>query len=424
MERKIFQFLQHWKNEDFRKPLVIYGSKQVGKTYTALKFGEFNYKNTIYIDITNNYEFVLCLKKEKTIDAMINLVGNYAKDVVLKNETLIILDNVNDIDIVNSIKTFGKFKNDYHIIIITSLKENLSKFKGVELQFKAMMPMDFEEYLIAIGKSELLDFIKLSFKNNTKMPFHSLAMEYFDNFVVTGGMPEAVYSSLNDGNLLILNSIFDKILDSYKKEMASQDNLIDITRSYEVYDSIHLQLEKSNKKFQYGLIKDGGRSKEYEKSINFLHNNGFIYKCYKLLDVKSPLVSFKDKDNFKVYFNDSGLLYKRMHLNRKIFDSNFNFKWILYENSVAISLINNGYTLQYYQSDGKAFIDFVIQTRTGNIVPIELVPHVKNKSKALPLFIEKYGIKEAIRVTQDNFCVKKGIRYIPFYATFCLNEII
>ena len=113
-----------------------------------------------------------------------------------------------------------------------------------------------------------------------------------------------------------------------------------------------------------------------------------------------------------------------MHLNRNIFDSNFDLKWVLYENSVAIALINSGYTLQYYQSEGKAFIDFVIQTRVGNIVPIELVPHVKNKSKALPLFVEKYGVKEAIRITQDNFCVRKGIRYIPFYATFCLNEII
>mgnify|MGYP005767413629 CR=1 FL=1 len=424
MERKIFQFLLHWKNEELRKPLVIYGSKQVGKTYAVLKFGETNYKNTIYIDVSNNIKFILTLKKEKTIDAMISLIEKYTCNKVLKNETLIVLDNVNDIDLVNSIKTFGKFKNDYHIIIITSLKENLSKFKGVELQFKAMMPMDFEEYLIAIGKNELLDFIKLSFKNNTKMPFHSLAMEYFDNFIVTGGMPEAVYLSLNDKNTLLLNSIFDKILDSYKKEMALQDNLIDITRSYEVYDSIHLQLEKSNKKFQYGLIKDGGRSKEYEKALNFLHNNGFIYKCYKLLDIKSPLISYKDKDNFKVYLNDCGLLYKKMHLNRSIFDSNFDLKWVLYENSVAIALINSGYTLQYYQSEGKAFIDFVIQTRVGNIVPIELVPHVKNKSKALPLFVEKYGVKEAIRITQDNFCVRKGIRYIPFYATFCLNEII
>ena len=424
MERKIVSFLEHWKNDASRKPLVVYGSKQVGKTYTILKFGENFYSNVVYIDAWNNEALMKGLKKEKTIDSIINMLRNISMENIEKSNTLVVIDNVNNVDIVNSIKTFGKFKNDYHIILITSLKENLSKFKGVELQFKSMFPMDFEEYLNAVGKAELIDFIKTSFKNNTKMPFHSLAMEYFDNYIITGGMPEAVHLAVNDKNILLLNSIYDKIFDCYKKELGLQDNLIDITRSNEVYDSVALQLQKSNKKFQYGLIKDGGRSKEYENSLNFLHNNGFIYKCYKLLDVKSPLISFKDKDNFKVYFNDTGLLYKKMHLNKTMFMSNDDFKSILYENSVAIALINCGYSLQYYQSSGKAEVDFVIQTRTGNIVPIELVPYSKTKSKSLAQFCNKYSIRDAIRVTQDNFCIKRGVRYIPVYASFCLSELI
>lgn len=424
MERKILKFLNHWKNDDNRKPLVVYGSKQVGKTYTILKFGESEYKNVVYIDSSNNDYLVSGLKKEKTIDMIISKIKEITMEEIEKNDTLIVIDNVNNVDIVNSIKTFGKFKNDYHVILITSLKENLSKFKGVELQFKSMFPMDFEEYLSAIGKDELIDFIKSSFKNNSKMPFHSVAMEYYDNYICTGGMPEAVYLAVNDKNTLLLNSIFDKIFDSYKKEMNLQDNLIDITRSQEVYDSVPLQLQKSNKKFQYGLIKDGGRSKEYENALNFLHNNGFIYKCYKLAEVKSPLISYKDKDNFKVYLNDTGLLYKKMHLNANIIFNNPDFKSILYENSVAISLINCGYSLQYYQSSGKAEVDFVIQTRTGNIIPIELVPFSKTKSKALSQFCSKYSVKDAIRVTQDNFCVKRGVRYIPLYAAFCLNDMV
>lgn len=424
MERKVLKFLKYWKNEDNRKPLVVYGSKQVGKTYTVLKFGEEEYSNVVYIDANDNDTLVSGLKKEKTMDSIISLFKSYSGEDIIKNETLVVIDNVNNVDIVNSIKTFGKFKNDYHIILITSLKENLSKFKGEELQFKSVFPMDFEEYLVAIGKSELIDFIRLSFKNNSKMPFHSVAMEYYNNYIITGGMPEAVNLSINDSNILLINSVFDKIIDSYRKEMALQDNLIDITRCYEVYDSIPLQLQKSNKKFQYGLIKDGGRSKEYESALTFLHNNGFIYKCYKLKDIKSPLSTFKDKDNFKVYLNDSGLLYKKMHLNKTKFDSCFELKEILYENSIALALINSGYNLQYYQSEGKAFIDFVIQTRTGNIIPIEFVPFNKTKSKALALFMDKYKIKDGIRITQDNFCFKKGIRYIPIYATFCLNEMV
>lgn len=424
MERKILKFLDHWKNDDNRKPLVVYGSKQVGKTYTVLKFGEENYNNVVYIDSDNNEQLVSGLKKEKTMDSIISKLKEITGEVIEKNRTLIVIDNVNSVDIVNTIKTFGKFKNEYHVILITSLKENLSRFKGVELQFKSLMPMDFEEYLVAIGKEDLVDFIRVSFKNNSKMPFHSIAMEYFDNYICTGGMPEAVSVSINDGNLLLLNSVFDKIFDGYKKEMGLQENLIDITRSFEVYDSISQQLQKSNKKFQYGLIKDGGRSKEYENSLNFLHNNGFIYKCYKLNEVKSPLSACKDKDNFRVYMNDTGLLYKKMHLNRTMLDNLPELKSILYENSVAVSLINCGYSLQYYQSLGKAIVDFVIQTRTGSIVPIELVPLNKTKSKSLSQFTSKYEVKESIRITQDNFCVKKGVRYIPVYATFCLSDLV
>lgn len=423
MERKIVTFLKKWKNDENRKPLLVYGSKQVGKTYTVIDFGEKEYGNVVYLD-GNNEEFLInSLKKEKTIESIISKLREITNEEIVKNDTLIVFDNLNSVEVVNTIKTFGKFKNEYHIIMITSLRDNLSKFKGVELQFKSLLPMDFEEFLIAMGKEELVDFIKNAYKNNVKLPFHSVAMEYFDLYITTGGMPEAVNLAINSKNTLLINSVFDKIIDTYKKEMGTQQNLIDIVRSQEVYDSIPLQLQKSNKKFQYGLIKEGGRSKEYETALSFLHNNGLIYKCYKLNEVKSPLSACKDKDNFKVYMNDTGLLYKKMYLNFSLFSTDV-YKNILYENSVAISLINSGYSLQYYQSDGKAEVDFIVQTRSGSIIPIEIVPRSKTRSKALSVFMNNYGIKDAIRITQDNFCVKKGIRYIPVYATFCLSEMI
>ena len=424
MERKIDKFLEKWQFDVNRKPLVVYGSKQVGKTYTVLKFGENNYRHTIYFDANDNKVLMEGLKKQNTIDGIISFLSELSHQEILKNESLVVIDNVNDVEIVNTIKTLGKFKNEYHVILITSLKDNLSKFKGVDLQFKSMLPMDFEEFLIAMGKEELVEFIRSSFKNNTKMPFHKVAMDFFNQYMLTGGMPEAVDLSIRESNTLLTNSIFDKIIDSYKKEMSLQENLIDITRSNEVYNSISEQLSKSNKKFQYGLIKDGGRSKEYENALTFLHNNGFIYKCYKLTDIKSPISNFKDKDNFKVYMNDTGLLYKKLKMNKVIFDNDDQQKLILYENSVAISLISCGFSLFYYQSDGKAYIDFVIQTRTGNIIPIELVPFNKTKSKALSVYMNKFKPNEAIRVTQDNFCIKKGVRYIPLYATFCFGDLV
>ena len=256
------------------------------------------------------------------------------------------------------------------------------------------------------------------------MPFHSLALEYFDDFLMTGGMPEAVELSIKQRNKLLLNSVYDKIIDAYKKEISTLDNLIDITRSIEVLDSVPFQLQKPNKKFQYGLIKTGGRSKDYEKSINFLYNNGFVYRSNKISTVKSPLSSCKDVDNFKLYYNDTGLLFSRMYLNKNKFLSSNKARYTILENMIAITLMNEGYNLYYYQSEGKAEVNFVVQTRVGRVIPIEIVNKDMSKAKSLTLFMNKFDIKEAIRITDDNFSFKKGVKYIPAYALFCLKDII
>ncbi len=423
MERKITSYLLKWRKDTNRRPLLIYGSKQIGKTYSVLEFGKKEYKNVVYFNTENNEELLKVVKKEKTIDRIILNLQMLSNESILTNDTLIVLDNVNEVDLVNAIKLFGKTPNDYHIIMITSLRENLLKFKGEELQYRQMNGVDFEEYLTATGNGHLIDFIKTSFKNNTSMPFHTLAMEYYDEYLMTGGMPEAIEMSIREkDNKLLINSVFNKIMDTYKKEISELSNLIDITRSLDVLSSIPYQLQKQNRKFQYGLIRSGSRSKDYEKAITYLHNNGFIYKCYKVTQVKSPLSSCKDKESFKVYMNDTGILYSMMHLNRTKFLTDDKSKNIIYENSIAINLINAGHNLYYYQSEGKAEVSFVIQTRNGKIIPIELVNKNVSKSKSLTLFMNKFDIKEAIRITDENFSIKKGIKYIPIYALFCLNE--
>ncbi len=423
MERKINTYLLKWKKDISKKVLVIYGNKQVGKTYSVLKFGETEYKNVVYFNADNNIELLKALKKENTVEKMIMQLSLLANESILTNDTLVVIDNVNNVEIVNAMKNFGKVQElNYHIILITSMRENLLKFKCEELQFKAMNEVDFEEYLMAINNKQLIDFIKTSYKNNSPMPFHNVAMDYYDEYLMTGGLPEAVEMSINEKNKLLLNSIYNKVNDTYKKEIGTLDNLIDITRGLEVYDSIPYQLQKPNRKFQYGLIKAGSRSKDYDKAITFLHNNGFAYKCYKVSDAKIPLSSCKDPESFKIYLNDTGLLFSRMHLTRTKFLTNINIKNIIYENSIAINLINMGYNLYYYQSEGKAEVSFVIQTRSGKIMPIELVDKNLSKSKSLTLFMNKFGLKEAIRVTDENFSMKKGVKYIPIYALFCLNE--
>lgn len=422
MERKITSDLLKWKKDAERKPLLIYGNKQIGKTYSAIDFGEKEYKTVAYINSDNNLELLNIMSKERTIDKIVMKLSLLVGEPILKNDTLIIIDNVTNEEIVKGIKKFGKEQNEYHIIFITSNKDKLPIFKGEELQYKYMFEMDFEEYLRAVGNIELIDFIKTSYRNNKSMPFHNIALDYYEEYLMTGGFPEAIQAFLNKESDLKLRMIHEKIWDCYKKELLNIDNLIDISRANDVLNILPYQLLKPNRKFQYGLMRTGGRSKDYEKALEFLATNGIVYKCHKISEVKPPLSKCKDPESFKLYLNDTGLLFMMMHLSKiKLFNDN-NLKYILYENSVANAIINCGYNLYYYQSDGKAEVPFVVQTRAGKIIPIEIVNKNISKAKSLSLFMSKFNITEAIRFTEDNFSMKKGIKYVPIYASFCLKE--
>lgn len=422
MERKIYSDLLKWKKDPNRKPLLIYGNKQIGKTYTAVEFGEREYKTVSYINSDNNLELLKIMQKERTIDKIIAKLSLLTGESILKNDTLIIIDNVIDDDIVKAVKKFGKEPNDYHIIMITSLKEKLLTFKGEELQYKYMFPMDFEEYLRAVGNIELIDFIKSSYRSNKPMPFHNIAMDYYEEFLITGGLPESIEANIRKETDLKIRLIHEKQLDTYKKEFLYLNNLIDITRCNEVLNILPYQLLKSNRKFQYGLMRTGGRSKDYEKALEFLSANGIAYKCYKISEVKPPLSKCKDPESFKLYLNDTGVLFMMMHLSKMKLFTDDNLKYILYENNLASAIISSGYNLYYYQSEGKAEVPFVVQTRAGKVIPIEIVNKNLSKAKSLSLFMSKFNITEAIRFTEDNFSIKKGIKYVPIYAAFCLKE--
>lgn len=422
MERKIYSDLLKWKKDTNRKPLLIYGNKQIGKTYTAVEFGEREYKTIAYINSDNNLELLSIMQKERTIDKIIAKLSLLTGEAILKNDTLIIIDNVINEDIVKGIKKFGKEANDYHIIMITSLKEKLLTFKGEELQYKYMFPMDFEEYLRAVGNVELIDFIKTSYRNNKPMPFHNIAMDYYEEFLITGGLPESVEANVNKETDLKIRILHEKQLDTYKKEFLNLDNLIDITRCNDVLNILPYQLLKPNRKFQYGLMRTGGRSKDYEKALEFLSTNGIAYKCYKISEVTPPLSKCRDPESFKLYLNDTGILFMMMHLSKMKLFTDDNLKYILYENNLANTIISCGYNLYYYQSEGKAEVPFVVQTRAGKIIPIEIVNKNLSKAKSLSLFMSRFNITEAIRFTDDNFSIKKGIKYVPIYAAFCLKE--
>lgn len=422
MERKIEKFLEKWKQDIIRKPLVLYGPKQVGKTFAALNFGQKEYKNTVYFNTENDLNLLDLFSKEKSPDKIILNLSLLSGETILKEDTLIILDNVVDNEIIKGLKLFGSEKSKYHLIAITSRREKLNDFKGEELQFKGMSEMDFEEYLWAHGEKSLADLIRESFNKHKLCPFHKVALDLFQEYLTTGGLPEVVMASLDGRNCYEIDAIKQKIIDVYKKEIALNKVLIDIPRGLEVFSSVPNQLRKENKKFQYGLMGTGKRAKEYESAINYLVNNHLLYRSYKIQNVKSPLSSCRETDRFKLYLPDDGLLFTMLHLNAKQLAFDEKIKETLYENHIAKTLVEAGYSLYYYQSEGKAEVNFVIQNRMGKIIPIEIATRSMSKAKSLSVFIKKFVVQQAYRITENNFSTKKEVRYIPIYAVFCLND--
>ena len=422
MQRKIENYFKKWKNDIIRKPLILYGSKQIGKTFIVLKFGKQEYKNTIYFNTENNKKLEELFKKEKSTEKLIMNLSLISGETILPEETLIVLDNLISNEIVKGMKLFGSEKSKYHIIGITSSRERLNEFKGEDLQFKGMTEMDFEEYLWAHNEKNLAEIIKESFKKHKTCPFHKNAMEKFQEYLISGGFPEIVKASTQGYSAYEIDAIKQKILDVYKKEISLNKVLIDIPRGIEVLDSVPEQLLKENKKFQYGLMGTGKRAKEYEGSINFLINNQLVYRSYKIKTVKSPLSSCRETDSFKLYIPDDGLLTTMLHVNYKDIITSEHLRESLYENHIAKTLVEAGYALYYFQSDGKAEVNFVIQNRKGEIIPIEIVIKSQSKAKSLSVFMKKFTVPQAYRITENNFSTRKNVRYLPIYAIFCLNE--
>ncbi len=422
MERKINKFLLKWKNDLIRKPLLIIGTRQVGKTYTALDFGKQNYQHVAYFNTDHNALLKDLFKKERSITRLAEALSIICEVPVVKNDTLLIFDNVTDEDIIKGIKLFGFDKNDYHVIAITSSRDSLLKFRGEEFQYKIMTEMDYEEFLWAIGEKEVSEKIRYAYDNHRSCSVHTKALDYFYDYLITGGLPEVVDAYANKRHYGYLDSIKERVFDINKSELLNSENLIDIERGIEVMESIPKQLEKENKKFQYGVLGYGRRAKEYENSINYLVTNQLVYRSYKIRVAKSPLSSCRELDSFKLYLPDDGLLSMRYNLTKDRLRVDDNIKQALYENHIAHTLVEAGYSLYYYQSEGKAEVSFVIQNRMGKIIPIELATKQGSKVKSLSVFMKKYIVTEAFRITENNFSTKKNVRYLPIYAIFCLNE--
>ncbi|HAN09467.1 MAG TPA: ATPase [Clostridiales bacterium] len=431
MERRIEKMLEKWKNSSGRKPLILQGARQVGKTYTTLQFGKKYYKNVAYFNMENKNIasiFEIDLNPQRIIDNLSYITNQ----TITAGETLIFFDEIQNSErALTSLKYFNEMANEYHIIAAGSLlgvfvnREKYS-FPVGKVDMQTMYPMNFEEFLMALGQDFLIKEIKVSYYKNTALPsiIHDKAMDFYKKYITIGGMPAVINEYMSNDDMNLVLTVQNNINTAYIADMAKHATPNTTTKIMAAYNSIPAQLAKDNRKFQYRIIKSGARAYEYETPIDWLRTSGIIEKCIKAAEGKGPLTAYADYNCFKVYITDIGLLcskfgvpYNAILYNAKAFED---FKGPLTENYVAASLAIKGYSLYYWESNGIAEVDFLIQDDMGNIIPIEVKSSENVKSKSLNQYISKYKPPYAIRVSTKNFGFENNIKSVPLYAVFLI----
>ena len=404
MKRKITDKLCEWKKQTKgRVPLLIYGARQVGKTFEMREFGAHYYKNTVYINFETDEKIGSYFETDIHADSVVVLLERYYQVKIVPEETLIIFDEIQMCErALTSLKYFAEEAPEYHVMAAGSLlgvavnREKYS-FPVGKVQMLTMYPMDLEEVLWAKGKQILSDTIREHYNSNVPLEdaLHEEAMQEFYHYCIVGGMPAAVKADLAKDSPIEQTEIRQMLLNSYIADMTKYANKSDTVRIFEAYDSLPAQLAKDAKKFQYKLIKSGARASQYGDAIDWLIRAGIVNKCMKCSQGFYPVAAYQDVSAFQLYYSD-----------------------ILTENYVAIALKTNGYDLHYWESDNTAEVDFLIQ-KDSHVIPVECKAGNHVKAKSMMVYMEKYDPVYAIRISTRNFGMVKGIKSVPLYSVFC-----
>lgn len=432
MKRLIAEKLIEWKNSTDRRPLLLKGARQVGKTHTLLEFGRNHYDNVVYLHFEGNTDrlekiFAPDLDPVRIIDE----ISAYAKQTILPGRTLVVFDEIQASErALTSLKYFAEEAPQYHIAAAGSLpglaidRKGFS-FPAVKVHMLTMYPLSFEEFLSASRNDALMEKIRDSCSSFTPLAdvYHNLALDLYRKYLVVGGYPAAVREYLETGDFDSVRSVQADISDSYIGDMSKYATPDITVRSMAVFNSLPSQLDRENTKFRYAAVKSNARAKDYELSLQWLKAANVVLENVKVTEGKLPLSVYEQMDSFKIYYSDVGLLCLKSGIfpqdilvNSSVSDR---ARGLLAENYVAEQLVSRGYRLNYWESDGRAELDFVIR-KDDSAVPVEVKSANNVRARSLGLFVKKYSPAYSIRLSQKNFGYENGIRSIPLYAAFCL----
>ncbi len=430
MKRTLMANLIAWKNKSERMPLILYGARQVGKTWLIKEFGANHFSDTLYI----NFEIDIALAKdfEANLDPgrLINLLEAYSGRAIVADTTLIVFDEIQACPrALTSLKYFRENVPEYRIIAAgstlgVSVKNRSSSFPVGNVELLTLNPLDFEEFLEALGEDLLVTAIQEGFNTNRPLPeaLHGKALDLYRIYLVVGGMPAAINAYLREKKVMDSSLVQQAILSAYTADMTKYALPTETSKIIACYDSIPAQLAKENRKFQYKVVKKGGSATLFGASIDWLSASSLVEKCERIEGAFMPLSAYRDLSAFKLYMSDVGLLTNKSGIPTSMMLSEhagFTFLGAMVENYVAQTLRAKGYPLYYWESGGKAEVDFILQ-KGEILIPIEVKAGEHAKSRSLSVYRERYKPDLSIRLSTRQFGIQNGLKSLPLYAAFCL----
>ena len=430
MKRKIMRQLIEWKNSSARKPLILNGARQVGKTFILREFGRENYKNTVYVNLESNGTVASMFNDDISPSKLIKYLEAETGERILPNETLIILDEIQSCErAVTSLKYFCEEAPEYHIAAAGSLlgvaiNRNQTSFPVGKVNILRLYPLDFEEFLAAAGNDLLIDEITECYTQISPMNegLHQKALDLYHDYLIIGGMPEVVKAFIETNSYIDASLVQSSIIDSYTADMAKYASNSEAVKIRACYNSIPAQLAKDNKKFQYKVVQKGGSSSIFGASLEWLKQAGVILECQRVDQGTMPLPVYADQTTFKIYMSDVGLLVNKsqMSVNTIITGESNIFMGAVTENYIAQQLAAKNYPLYYWTvANSQAELDFVLQ-KNDKIYAIEVKKGEHVRSRSLSVFRQKYSPDYAIRFSQKNFGKTEDVISVPLYAAFLL----
>ena len=425
MYRSAMEQLNKWKQKTNKKPLIIRGARQVGKTWLMKEFGKTAYEKTVYINFDNNPQMKELFSLDMRIDRIIMGIELYVGHKISPHNTLLIFDEVQEVPkALSSLKYFNETAPEYQIVCAGSLLgialHQGTSFPVGKVEFMDLYPLSFTEFMRAMGKEQFVDLLdKGDFEMATM--FRQDYVDLLKYYYYVGGMPEVVQSFVDNRDFNEAREIQECILAAYEQDFSKHAPNEAVPRIRMLWNSIPAQLTKENKKFIYGIIKEGARAKDYETALMWLTDCGLVHKVYRVTAPSIPLKAYEDLKAFKLFLADVGLLGCMVRLNQSVLlDRNElfkEFKGALTEQYVLQQLKTvKGVDTYYWTNDrGNAEIDFLIDT--GNeVVPIEVKAETNLKAKSLKTFCEKYNPKMAIRTSMTDYKQEDWLLNLPLWA--------